>query len=119
MAGASSEMVNLAEYVSGLISVERIGGRVQRMGVSRLVVHDCMHWAQASTDSIHALFPEVTIDISASRQSLSGFTVTLDWHGGGRVDVLLFGVIAAGVASCVYILLSSPWWGAYRWAHLI
>jgi hypothetical protein len=113
------DMTDLAELVSTLISVERVGGRVQRVGMTKLLVLDCMHWSQDFTDSVTRLFPDVGIDVCSNRQSLSGFTVGLTWHGGGRVDVVLYVAIAGGLACCIYTLFTSPWWGVYRLAYFI
>ena len=107
-------MEDLADYVKALISVERVGGRVQRVGSSCLLVQDCMHWPQAFTDSVNRCFPEISVDVSSNRSSLSGFTVGLTLHGRESIDVLLYGAVVGGLACCIYILSTSPWWGVYR-----
>lgn len=109
-----SAMEDLAEYVKGLISLERVGGRVQRLGPNRLLVHDCMHWPQSFTDSVNRVSPEVSVDVCSNRLSLSGFTVGLTMRRRESIDLLLYGVVAGGLACCVYIISTSPWWGAYR-----
>ena len=99
-----------------LTNAERSGGRLLHVGASQLALHDCMQWSHAFTDAVHEHFPDVTIDVRASRASLSGFVVVFSLsHEAGRVRVQWYFAIALGLTACAYGLVASPWWGAYRW----
>lgn len=109
-------MEELCGFVARLTNSERVGGRVQRVGLGQVVLRDCMHWPHHFTDAVHDHFPDVLIDVRGSRNSLTGFIVvfTLLEHAGG-VRCTWFVVIALGLTACAYALVASPWWGgAYR-----
>jgi hypothetical protein len=75
-----------------------------------------MHWSHAFTDAVDHRFPDVVMDVRASSASLSGFVVVFSLsHEAGRVRVGWYLAIAVGLTACAYGLVSSPWWGAYRW----
>jgi hypothetical protein len=109
----------LSEFVLLLTSAERVGGRTRCVGVDRVELYDCVRWPHHYTDCVLLDFPEVSIDICASRQSLSGFAVIFSWRKGARVETMWYIAIALGLTSCVYALFASPWWGAYRWIQSI
>jgi hypothetical protein len=103
--------------VLALCNAERVGGRTRRLGSDRLELLDCTWWSHWATEDVQRRFPEVVVDVRACRQSLTGLSVVFIWRGGGRMDVLLYIVIAVGLTCCAYTLVTSPWWGAYRWIH--
>ena len=109
-------MQDLDSFVMLLINSERTGGRTRHIGGSILALHDCMGWSHDFTEAVHARFPDVAIDIRASRSSLSGFVVVFTRAAdGGQVRAAWYVAIALGLTSCAYALMSSPWWGAYSW----
>lgn len=112
-------MRSLTSFVARLVGTERVGGRLHRTSDGILRLHDCASWTHDYTDMVHAIFPEVTIDIVSCRQSLSGFAVDFVWRGGGGGELWWHVVIGVVLASCWYALMASPWWGAYRWIHSI
>jgi hypothetical protein len=107
---------DLELFLRQLTNAERAGGRLVHIGASQLALHDCMRWSHSFTDAVHTRFPDVLIDVRASRASLSGFVVffTLS-HEAGRVRAGWYLAIALGLTVCAYRLAASPWWGAYQW----
>lgn len=93
-----------------LVDAERLGGRVQIVDRQTLMLYDCMSWDCMCTDAVMARYPEVRISIRASRQSLSGFTVTFHVGRSTRRETAWYLVIGLFLSCCGYLLIKSPWW---------
>lgn len=102
----------IKELILLLVHAERLGGRIQAMDGQTLVLYDCMTWDCFCTDAVIARYPEVRISVRASRQSLSGFTVTFHVRRCSRRETAWYFVIGLFLSCCGYILLRSPWWNS-------
>jgi hypothetical protein len=115
----ATDACRLAEFVLLLTSAERVGGRTRCIGPDRVELYDCARWPYHYTECVLLDFPEVSIDVCSSRQSLTGFAVIFSWRRRPRVEIMWYIAIALGLTSCVYALFTSPWWGAYQWIQRI
>lgn len=108
-------MNELGIFLSRLINMERVGGRLHFVGETQLVLHDCMQWPHDFSEAVTEDFPDVFIDVRGSRNSLSGFVVVFTRAEGHRPRTWWLIGIAVGVSCCAMTLMASPWWvGAYR-----
>lgn len=82
------------------------------MDASTLVLYDCMSWDCFCTDTVVARYPEVRISVRASRQSLSGFTVTFHVGRCARKEAAWYLIIGLFLGCCGFLLLRSPWWNS-------
>jgi hypothetical protein len=103
-------MDSLRLLVLRLICADRAGGRVEVMDNRTLVLYDCTAWDSHCTDSVVARYPEARISVHSSRQSLSGFAVTVHMGRNPGRETGWVVVIGLFMAGCAYILLRPPWW---------
>jgi hypothetical protein len=109
-------MEQLRSLVLLLVDAERSGGRALITDSRTLVLYDCMSWDFMHTDAVVSHHPEVKISVRASRQSLSGFSVTFQAARCVRRETVWYLVIGFFLACCGYILLRPPWWaGAIKY----
>lgn len=83
-----------------------------------VILYDCMHWGSYNTDVVLSHHPEIQISVKASRQSLSGFTVTFFVPHTLKQEVFWYCVIGIALACCTYVLLQPPWGGEKQTAHI-
>ena len=100
----------LRALVLRLAGADRAGGRVQVVDDKTLVLYDCMAWDSHCTESVVARYPEARISVRSSRQSLSGFAVTVHMGRNSMRETGWVVVIGLFMAGCAYILLHPPWW---------
>lgn len=112
-------LARLEDFVGNMMDMERIGGRFHRAFGDRLELYDCLCWPQGASDRVQRHFPEVAIDVRSCRQSITGFAVVFIWTCRGGHEVMWCLAIAAALTGCAYVLVTSPWWGAYRWIQSI
>jgi hypothetical protein len=113
-------MRELQGFIERLTRSERTGGRILQTGPTQLTLNDCMHWTHSFTEAVHARFPDVVIDVCASRASLSGFRVVFTLATCCGVQATWYLAIALGLTACAYALVGTPWWwGATRWIQAI
>jgi len=119
MGGDPVNLHALAKFLRELCAAERLGGRTRVVDERTLELYDVMSWPHGATEYVQCDFPDVVTHVRSCRQSLSGFAVVFTWRGRG-VDLLWYVAISCGLACCVYLLCSSPWWrGVYPLLQVI
>ena len=116
---ADDSLSRLEEFVGVMMDMERIGGRFSRVGGDRLELYDCLCWPHEASERVQRCFPDVAIDVRSCRHSISGFAVVFVWTCRGGHEMMWCLAIAAALTGCAYVLVTSPWWGAYRWIQSI
>jgi hypothetical protein len=105
-----SMIQDIKELILKIVNADRLGGRVETLNRTHLVLYDCMSWDCSCTNALLSRFPEVKISFRASRQSLSGFIVTFHVQRCTRGEAVWLLFIGLFLACCVFLLLRSPWW---------
>ena len=68
-------MDGLHRSLTRLARTDNFGGRIIQTDEKTLVLYDCGLWTDSHTQYMHSKFPEVSICISSSQSSLSGFII--------------------------------------------